>query len=138
MLIFLLFAYFTWCDWRNFGRCHIQMWKPYSNLNKLKNPWFSIYWTLDTCYLHFLHPLNTPGILCRVLALYIRTETPSENLVALVKYILEAYGPSVFDVVLYPQVYNGTYHFFNYAKNAKSCLSEELWAKVSKNFARNG
>jgi hypothetical protein len=55
----------------------------------------------------------------RVLALYIRTENPTKELVTLVKYILEAYGPMCFDIVLYPQVYNGTYHFFNYAQNAK-------------------
>ena len=90
-------------------------------------------------WLHnYLHSHNTSGKLCRVLSLYIRTENPSWQLVLLVRFIMEAYGPMCFDIVLYPQVYNGAYHFFNYAKNAKSCLSEELWAKVSKNFARNG
>ena len=90
-------------------------------------------------WLHnYSHPPNTSGKLCRVLSLYIRTENPSWQLVILVRFILEAYGPMCFDIVLYPQVYNGAYHLFNYAKNAKSCLSEELWAKVSKNFERNG
>ena len=51
--------------------------------------------------------------------MYIRTENPTEELVTLVKYILEAYGPMCFDIVLNPQVYNGAYHLFNYAKNAK-------------------
>ena len=87
---------------------------------------------------HFFNPRNTLVELFRVLALYIRTENPSWQLKLLVKYILEAFGPTSFDIVLHPQVYNGTYHFFNYMKRSKACLSEELWEKISKVFARNG
>ena len=70
-----------------------------------------------------------------MLALYIRTENPSWQLKLLVKYILEAFGPTSFDIVLHPQVYNGAYHFFNYMKRSKACLTEELWEKISKVFA---
>ena len=73
----------------------------------------------------------------KILRLYVQTEDPSEKLKSLVNFIVKAYAPAVFDIVQNPGLEYGAYHYFNYVKRAKECLSAEDWDFVSKYFVIN-
>lgn len=71
----------------------------------------------------------------RILRLYIQEENPTEQLKALVTYIQKAYAPVCFAIVLHPWIEYGSYHFFNYLKKARACLSREHWDMISREFS---
>ena len=50
---------------------------------------------------------------------------------------MKAYGPSVFNVVMYPQAINGSYHFMNYLKMAKQCSTADHWEIIFGVFVWN-
>ena len=49
----------------------------------------------------------------------------------------KAYAPACFNIVLKPEFINGTFHFFNYLKNAKACLSPAHFKICLKYFLIN-
>ena len=49
-------------------------------------------------------------------------------------YVIKAYGPTVFNIVMNPQLIHGSHHFLEYLKMARNCLSNELFDFVSYYF----
>ena len=67
---------------------------------------------------------------------YVRTMRPSQSLIDLVVFILQAYGKACFDIWRYPQLENGAFHLFNYIQLCKEHCSKH-WEFLSGHFVRN-
>ena len=60
-----------------------------------------------------------------LLRLYAQTSQPHENLIKMVRFILNVYAPVVFDLKWHPHLVNGSVHIFNLLRNARQLLSAE-------------
>ena len=63
----------------------------------------------------------TPGE--RVCGQYIREPDPSPEMIVLVIFISQAYGPAHFDIYLNPGFENSSHHYLTYIKRSKVMLS---------------
>ena len=84
-----------------------------------------------------IHSARFNTTFCRLLNLYCRQESPSEELKIMVTYISQAYAPTIFSIVLQPHLKYGSFHFFNYLKWSKKCLSVLHFNHVKKYFIKN-
>ena len=84
-----------------------------------------------------MHNARFNTTFCRLLNLYVRQETPSEELKTLVTYITQAYAPTIFSIVLKPHLKYGSIHYFNYLQLSKKCLSVPHFKYVYKYFIKN-
>ena len=55
----------------------------------------------------------------RILGWFIRELNPSDDLIIMVVFTLQAYGPTHFEIFLHPGFENSSFHYLNYIKKSK-------------------